>query len=98
VRVVEALSCGKQVIAFPEATVGLDDESLAAINVADTAQGFVEALKSVAQEAHCLSGTRPAHSSVCAATACDAMHYALEQKMIRKKVRERRHALFNKWK
>lgn len=95
VRVLEALSCNKPIIAFPEATVGIEEESLAAITVADTAEGFVDALKSVAQEARCLSGTRRAHASAQVATARDATHYALEKKAIRKKAREHRPALFN---
>jgi glycosyltransferase involved in cell wall biosynthesis len=78
-RVLEALSCNKPVIAFSEATFGLEDESLGGITVADTAEGFVEALKSLECDAPCLDGMRPAHSSVHAATARDAAHYALEK-------------------
>ena len=95
VRVLEALSCNKPVIAFPEATAGLEYESLAATTVANTAEGFVEALKSVAQEAGCLSGTRCNHSSALVATARDAMRYALKNKAVGEKVRERRDTLSN---
>jgi len=91
VRVLEALCCNKPIIAFPEATAGLENEFMgAAITVANTAAGFVEALKSVAQEGGCLNGIR-SHSSAIAATARDAMHYALDMKTTRKKVRQHRH-------
>ncbi len=95
VRVLESLSCNKPVIAFPEATAGLDSESSAAVTVASTAEGFVEALTSEVKWAPCRSGTRPADSSAHAATARDAAHYALKRKATKKKIRERRHALFN---
>jgi glycosyltransferase involved in cell wall biosynthesis len=93
VRILEALSCNKPVIAFPESVVGLENESLAAITVADTAEGFVEVLKSLVRGATCLSGTR--RSSVHIATARDAVHHALDRKATREKVRERRYALSN---
>ena len=90
VRMLEALSCNKPVIAFPEATAGLENEFLAAaITVANTAAGFVEALKSVAQGVASMSGTRRAGSSANVATARDAAHYALEEKATMKQVRER---------
>jgi glycosyltransferase involved in cell wall biosynthesis len=94
-RVLEALSCNKPVIAFSEATFGLEDESLGGITVADTAEGFVEALKLVGQESGCLSGLRRTDSSGIVATASDAMHYALESATKRKKTHQHRHTLPN---
>jgi glycosyltransferase involved in cell wall biosynthesis len=88
-RVLEALSCNKPVIAFSEATSGLEDESLGGITVADTAEGFLEALKSLECDAPCLDGMRPAHSSLHAATARDAAHYALEKNATSLKPRQR---------
>jgi len=95
VRVLEALSCHKPVIAFPEATVGLEDEPLTAIAVANTAEGFVDALKSLTQKVRSLGGTRSIQSSATVATARDAMYCALEQKTKRKKVGEHWHTLFH---
>ena len=89
VRVLEALSCNKPVIAFPEATAGLENESLAPITVANTAEGFVEALKSAAEGTACLSGTCCTHAAANVNTASDAAHYAMEEKMVGKERRER---------
>lgn len=80
VRVLEALSCNKPIIAFPEATVGLGNESSAAITVANTAEGFVDALKSLSQGTPWFNRTRYVHSLARVSTACDAARYALEQK------------------
>jgi hypothetical protein len=95
VRVLESLSCNKHIVAFPEATVGLEDEPLAAITVVNTAEGFVEALKSQVREATRRSETYRAHTSAQVAAARDAALYALGKKTARKKVRKDRHALFS---
>jgi hypothetical protein len=95
VRVLESLSCNKHIVAFPEATVGLEDEPLAAITVVNTAEGFVEALKSQVREAARRSGTYRAHTSAQVAAARDAALYALGKKAARKKARNDRHALFS---
>jgi glycosyltransferase involved in cell wall biosynthesis len=94
VRVLEALSCNKPVIVFPEAAAGLDND-LAAITVANTAGEFLEALKSVVKGPSYISETCCAHSSAHAARARDAAHYVLAKKTTRKKARENRHDLFN---
>jgi glycosyltransferase involved in cell wall biosynthesis len=89
VRVLEALSCDKPIVAFPEATVGLATESLAAVTVADTAEEFVEALQSLAQQSPSIGGTRSVRPSANIGTASDAAHCALE-KIVKKSVYHRR--------
>jgi glycosyltransferase involved in cell wall biosynthesis len=89
VRVLEALSCDKPVVAFSEATVGLETESLAAVTVADTAEEFVETLESFAQQSPSIGGTRSVRTSADISTASDAAHCALE-KIVKKSVHHRR--------
>jgi len=79
VRVLEALACNKPVIAFSEATVGLESESLTRVIVANTAEEFVESLKSLPRDAHCMSVAHPA-ARANVATASDAACYVLEKK------------------
>jgi glycosyltransferase involved in cell wall biosynthesis len=94
IRVLEALFCNKPVIAFPQAAIGLENESSAAITIAHNAEGFVDALKSLVEYPPCLERTRCVHCSTQASTACDAARYALEQET-KKKVRGHQFVLSN---
>lgn len=79
VRVLEALSCKKLIIAFPEAIAGLGNKPSAAVILANTAEEFVESLKSLPRDAHCMSVAHPA-ARANVATASDAACYVLEKK------------------
>lgn len=82
VRVLEAISCHKPVIVFPEATFGLQSELLESVITANTAQAFAEALRPLALLVR--GNTRIAKTDVVkfskkVASASDAALYALKK-------------------
>ena len=80
VRVLEALSCNKRIIAFPEATFGLETEVIKSVTIANTAEAFAIALNSlvVLKRAHTYTAKTGAYNALKnVATASDAALYAL---------------------
>jgi glycosyltransferase involved in cell wall biosynthesis len=98
VRVLEALSCHKPVVAFPEATLGLESELIQAITIANSAEEFAEALKSfVRLGRYSLRSARTdsAHFSIKAVTARDAALYALNGEAASNKASNRAEGLLS---
>ncbi|MGZ4851649.1 MAG: glycosyltransferase family 4 protein [Halobacteriota archaeon] len=82
-RVLEALACKKPVVAFPEATHGLNGESSKReIITANSAEAFVEALKALrplSQDVLPIAQTNQIAASSYGDRASDAARYALQQ-------------------
>ncbi len=82
VRVLEAISCQKPVIVFPEATFGLQSELLESVITANTAQAFAEALRPLAllvRGHRRIAKAGAVKFSRKVATASDAAQYALKK-------------------
>jgi glycosyltransferase involved in cell wall biosynthesis len=79
IRVLEALACEKPVIAFPEATAGLEKDAQEAVTIASSTEEFVTALKSFVQRdgVSPAVGTNPLSCSLKVTTAREAALHAL---------------------